>query len=201
MADVRQISPARFLALRSEHIVAQMFWIVTFALATALGAQLEIPHQPIPYTFQTLFVLMAGGMLGWRNGFLSMLFYLGLGVAGAPVFSGAGFGLARLLGPSGGYLLGFPIAAFLIGYLVSFRPDGIAHMRGKYLRILATYGWMGGSMSLGLLVIFLIGTMQLNAVYFHNWTSSFQSGFLIFSWWDTLKLVAATAICGEFRRS
>jgi biotin transport system substrate-specific component len=201
MADARPVSPSRYLALRSDHVVAHLFWIGTFALATAVGAQLEIPHQPVPYTFQTFFVLLAGGVLGKRKGFLSMSLYLAMGIAGLPVFSGAGFGIAKLLGPTGGYLVSFPFAAYLIGYLISLRPDNSNIVERRLKRMMVNYGWTAGAMTLGLLLIFLLGTLQLNAVYFHNWTSAFQSGFLIFSWWDFLKLAAAIAICGEFNRS
>ena len=201
MTDVRSISASRYFALTSEHVVAQGFWIVTFALATALGAQLEIPHQPVPYTFQTFFVILAGGMLGRRNALLSMTLYLTAGVLGAPVFSGGGFGLAKLLGPTGGYLIGFPFAALLISSLISLRPGLATRDKGGLRNYLLTYGWTCLAVTSGLLLVFLAGTIQLNAVYFHNWSASFQSGFLIFSWWDLLKLAAATTICVELRRS
>jgi biotin transport system substrate-specific component len=194
MADVRSISPKRYLALGSEHMVAQAFWVVSFALFAAIGARLEIPHQPVPYTFQTLAVILAGGLLGGRNGFLSMMLYLALGFVGMPVFAGGGFGFAKLIGPTGGYLLSFPVAAFLVGTLVSHQPASISS------RSVLAYVWTMGAMMSGLLVVFAMGTIQLNVVYFHNWSLAFQSGFLIFSPWDVLKLVAATTICRELRR-
>jgi biotin transport system substrate-specific component len=194
MVEVRSLSPAKYLALGSEHAVAQVFWTVSFALFTAIGAQIEIPHQPVPYTFQTFAVILAGGMLGSRKGFLSMLLYLSLGLAGLPVFAGGGLGLAKLIGPTGGYLLSFPVAAFLVGSLVSSQPNIVAR------RSLLSYLRTLGAMTAGLLVVFTFGTIQLNLVYFHNWTLAFQSGFLIFSPWDILKLVGATAICRELRK-
>ena len=194
MAEVRSLSPKRYLALGSEHIVAQAFWIASFAIFAAIGAQLEIPHQPVPYTFQTLAVILAGGLLGSRNGFLSMTLYLGLGLAGMPVFAGGGFGLAKLIGPTGGYLLSFPVAAFLVGTLISYQPAAISS------KSVLAFVWTLGAMLSGLLVVFAMGTVQLNIVYFHNWTLAFQSGFLIFSPWDVLKLVSATTICRELRR-
>jgi biotin transport system substrate-specific component len=194
MADVRALSQGKYFGLSSNHVIAQAFWVVSFALFAAVGAQVEIPHQPVPYTFQTLVVILAGGVLGARNGFLSMALYLGLGLTGLPVFAGGGFGIARLLGPSGGYLLSFPVAAYIIGGMVSRLPDIFMGRR------LLEYAWILAAMFAGLAVIFAIGTIQLNLIYFHNWTASVQSGFLIFSLWDVLKLVAATAICREFRR-
>jgi biotin transport system substrate-specific component len=201
MAEVRPVPLSHYIALRSDHVIAQAFWIVLFAACTAIGAQVEIPHYPVPYTFQTFFVLLAGGLLGRRNGFLSMLTYLGMGAIGLPVFSASGAGLARLLGPTGGYLLSFPIAAYMIGYLIALRPQVALQIDGNAKRLVAAYGWTAGAMSLGLLLIFLLGTLQLNAVYFHDWALSFQSGFLIFSWWDILKLAAAVAVCKELSRS
>jgi biotin transport system substrate-specific component len=194
MAEARLLSPKRFFALGSEHVVAQIFWVVTFALGTAISAQLVIPHQPVPYTFQTFVVILAGGLLGSRNGFLSMLLYLGLGLAGMPVFAGGGLGLAKLIGPTGGYLLSFPVTAFVVGTLVTHHPASLSS------KSVLSYAWTFSGMMAGLLVTFALGTLQLNLIYFHNWTLSIQSGFLIFSPWDVLKLVAATTICQELRR-
>ena len=194
MAEVRLLSPKKYLALGSEHLVAQTFWVTSFSLFVAIGAQLEIPHQPVPYTFQTLAVILAGGLLGSRNGFISMMLYLGLGSIGMPVFAGGGFGLAKLIGPTGGYLLSFPVAAYVVGTLVSHQPAAVSSKSAL------AYAWTLGAMMSGLIVVFAMGTVQLNFVYFHNWTLAFQSGFLIFSLWDVMKLVAATMICRGLRR-
>jgi len=201
MMEVKPDFLSRYVALKSDHIVAQSFWIFSFAIFTALGAQIEIPHYPVPYTLQTFFVILAGGLLGRRNAFLSMLAYVGIGAAGLPVFSGGSAGLARLLGPTGGYLLSFPVAAYLVGSVLSLRPRAMGEIDGRIRRWLAAYGWGLCAMSIGLVFIFLMGTLQLNAVYFHNWTSAFESGFLIFSWWDVLKLVAAAGIWKELSRT
>jgi biotin transport system substrate-specific component len=162
-----------------ESIMVQSLWIMGYAVVMALGAQLELPHYPVPFTTQTLFVLCAGVLLGAQSGGLSMAFYLALGVVGLPAFAGGAFGLAKLFGPTGGYLLSFPIAAFVVGYLSRLRKE---------------YWWMLLTMTVGLLIIFSLGTMQLNFVYFHNWGNAMTSGFLIFSWWDALKLIAAATI-------
>src|SRR5512147_2797212 len=118
---VHQAAVAARNSSTSRTLATQAAWIGGFAAVTAIAAQLEIPHQPVPYTLQTLAVLLAGGLLGWRNGALSMFLYLAAGIAGAPVFSGAGFGLIRLLGPTGGYLLAFPVAAAVVGWMVERR--------------------------------------------------------------------------------
>jgi biotin transport system substrate-specific component len=171
---------------RSEQsVLSQMVWIAFFAAATAIGARIEILHQPVPYTMQTMFVLLAGAFLGARNGAISQMLYLAIGVLGAPVFSMGGFGIVRLLGPTGGYLLAFPVAAAVVGYLVHARP---------------TLLWSFISMTIGLIIIFVSGTVQLYAVVFKSWGDAFDAGFLIFSWWDVLKLSAAAMTYHELSK-
>ena len=163
----------------------QIAWIVLFAVLKAVGAQVQIPHQPVPFTLQTFFVLLSAAFLGSRNGSASQLLYLGVGLIGAPVFTAGGFGAARLFGPTGGYLLSFPIAALLVGYLVRQR-------RG--------FAWTLISMFLGMVVVFTVGTSFLNIFYLHNFKQAFVGGFLIFSWWDVVKLFAAAEIYSEFSK-
>lgn len=94
--------------------------VVAFAAATAVGAKvaLPLPGTPVPFTFGPLFVLLAGALLGARLGAASQALYLAVGLAGAPVFAMGG-GAAYLLGPTGGYLLAYPAAAFVAGALAS----------------------------------------------------------------------------------
>lgn len=85
----------------------------------ALCAQIavRVPFSPVPITGQTLGVLAVGGLLGSRRGTLSVLAYLAEGIAGFPVFAGGGSGPIWLLGPTGGYLVGFVAAAWVVGWL------------------------------------------------------------------------------------
>ena len=168
-----------------QSFVAQAGWITFFSMLTAVGAQIQIPHQPVPFTLQTFFVLLGAAFLGSRNGSLSQLLYLGFGLVGLPVFSAAGLGVARLFGPMGGYLLSFPVASLLVGYLVRLR-------RG--------YGWTLGAMFLGLVVIFACGATFLNLFYLHNLSHALANGFLIFSFWDVAKLAAAAGIYTEISK-
>lgn len=162
--------------------LVQLFWILLFAAGTALAARLEIPHQPVPYTLQTLLVLLSGAFLGARNGMISQLAYVLAGIAGFPVFAGGAFGLGALLGPSGGYLMAFPLAALIVGRL---------------LRTHHTLPWIALSMGAGLAVVFTLGALQLSVFYTHSASSAFAAGVLIFSWWDLLKLAAASMIYYE----
>ena len=168
-----------------QSAITQAFWISVFAVATAVGAQIELPHTPVPYTLQSLVVLLSGGILGKRNGALSQLAYLVLGVAGAPVFSGWSFGIAHLVGPTGGYLLSFPVVAFVVGYLI----EG-----GR------SYAWILMAMVTGLLLLFAFGTLQLYLMYYHDVRLAWVNGFLIFSWWDALKLIASASVVHQIQR-
>jgi biotin transport system substrate-specific component len=162
--------------------LAQILWIAAFAAGTSLSARLEIPHQPVPYTLQTLMVLLSGAFLGARNGMLSQLAYVAAGVLGAPVFAGGAAGIGVLLGPSGGYLMAFPLAALLVGFLVQKRH---------------TLASVAISMAAGLVVVFTIGALHLAVFYTHRMGTALEAGVLIFSWWDMLKLAAASMIYYE----
>jgi len=170
---------AHISTIASPAVLTRAAWIVGFAALTAVAAQVEIPHQPIPYTLQTLAVLLAGATLGRKDGALALLTYLGAGLIGLPVFAHMSFGFAKIIGPSGGYLMSFPIAAFVVGYVLREERD--------FVNCLI-------AMALGLFVVFTLGTIHLNFVYTHNLADAIYGGFLIFSWWDLAKLVTAASV-------
>lgn len=177
--------PARY-GVANGSLAVQMLWVAGFTLLTALAAQIEIPTRPVPFTLQTLAVVVAGALLGPRKGALSMLLYLAMGAIGMPVFSSGGFGLATLFGPTGGYLLSFPAAAALVGLLVSK----------------ANRTWtIALVMAAGMALVSLGGVLQLRAVTGLSWEESLAAGVLVFSLWDVVKLAAATAIVKALRQA
>ena len=89
----------------------------SFLVALCAQLALYLPFSPIPITMQTFGVILAGALLGSKRGAISMFLYLLEGVAGLPVFAGANFGIATLIGPTGGYLFGFIAAAFIVGWM------------------------------------------------------------------------------------
>lgn len=97
---------------------------VMLVLGTVLlwaAAKTQVPFWPVPMTLQSMVVVLIGATYGSRLGFATLLVYLAEGAAGLPVFAGAperGIGLAYMVGPTGGYLLGFLLAATLVGWLV-----------------------------------------------------------------------------------
>ncbi|MBL1214083.1 MAG: biotin transporter BioY [Ignavibacteriae bacterium] len=157
----------------------QLFWIASFALLMVFAGQLAVPVKPVPFTLQTMIVVLSGAFLGARNGMLSQILYLAMGTVGIPVFAGFSFGPAALFGFTGGYLLAFPIAAFAVGYLVE-KSDKLGNV------ILA--------MSLGVLIILFMGASYLSLFFDGNISSALFSGAIIFSLWDLIKIAAAVSI-------
>jgi len=114
------------------------------ALVVALAAQvaLPVPFSPVPMTLQGLAVILVGGVFGAAAGAGAMVLYLVAGIFGAPVFAMGGSGLARLLGPTGGYLLAFPVAAIVAG-VVAERGRLVRCFLGALLAMLVIHlgGW------------------------------------------------------------
>ncbi len=111
---------------------------VVFAIATAISAKIQVslPLTPVPFTFQPLMVLLAGGLLGARLGAASQVLYLAAGALGIPAFAFGG-GAAYLLGPTGGYLLAYPLAAAVVGALV--RPGVLRTLLGMLAGLAVIY--------------------------------------------------------------
>jgi len=161
---------------------SELFWVISFSILTAISAQISIPIKPVPFTLQTMIVLLAGAFLGSKNGAYSQVLYIFLGAIGLPVFAQTAdgtMGFARLIGPTGGYLLAFPIAAYLVGVLTEKNQ--------KYLTVII-------SMFVAELVVILVGTLYLYAAYLHNFVDAIKAGAAIFTVWMVIKVFAAASI-------
>lgn len=159
-----------------------------FALALGAAAQIAIPvpGTPVPVTMQPLVVVLAGLMLGPVFGAASMLTYLAMGAAGLPVFAPMGApGLLRLIGPTGGYLIATPVAAFIAGYLSQLHPGFL--------------GRWGAAMA-GLVVIFVGGIAQL-AMLTGSFGQALAFGLTPFAAFDVLKALVAAAVARPRTRS
>lgn len=111
---------------KSGTLVRNAFVVVAGSLLLTLSAKVSLPFYPVPMTLQTLVVLCLGMALGPRLGVLTVALYLAQGAMGLPVFAGTpekGLGLAYMLGTTGGYLIGFLLAAFAVGCLARLRWD------------------------------------------------------------------------------
>ena len=124
---------------------------VTVLTIVAAQVSIPLPFTPVPFTLQPMIVLLGGAALGARLGMASQILYIAIGIAGLPVFAASPIlpqGFGRLLGPTGGYLMSYPIAAFVAGYLAQ---------RGFDRRYLTSVLAMGA----GLAIIFACGVAWL----------------------------------------
>ena len=119
------------------------------SVLVAICAQITVPMVPVPMTLQTFAVLSVAMALGSRYGALAVLFYLGQGALGLPVFAAGKGGIAVLMGASAGYLYGFVLAAFVVGYLAekgwsrSFVTASIAMLLGNVVLYIPGLLWLG----------------------------------------------------------
>jgi len=173
-------APARPFAIRFTAALAG-------ALAVAVAAQfaVPVPGTAVPMTLQPLAVLIVGGLLGPSMGVLSLALYLLMGAAGLPVFTPVGLpGLARLLGPSGGFLLAYPVAAALTGLVA------------RRLSAWRFGGAVAASLT-GLAVVYAGGVAQL-AILTGSVAPAFAAGVVPFLVGDLLKVGVAALVIGRF---
>jgi biotin transport system substrate-specific component len=151
------------------------------ALVVALSAQVvvPVPFSPVPMTLQPLAVLTVGGLLGAGGGLSALVLYILLGALGLPVFAGGASGAVHLIGPTGGYLLAFPVAAGVTGALVNRGSRSV-------LRVLL-------ACALGMAIIHVGGVAQL-AMLGGDPALAFRVGFFPFLTADLLKVGLAAAL-------
>ena len=159
------------------------------ALAVALSAQMAVPvpFSPVPMTLQPLAVLAVGGLLGAVGGLGALVLYLLLGILGLPVFAGGGAGAWHLLGPTGGYLLAFPVAAAVTGALT--KPGQMPRSPADGRRVLQVLL----ACALGMVIIHVGGVAQL-ALLGGDPALAFRVGFVPFLTGDLLKIGLAAAL-------
>jgi biotin transport system substrate-specific component len=164
------------------------------SLFVALCAQITVPLWPVPVTGQTFAVLSVGLICGWRVGGAALLLYLIEGALGLPFFAGGAGGWASVVGPSGGYIWGFVLAAALVGYLAE---------RGWDRNVLRT----AAALFLGNVVLYVPGLIWLALFYAGPgqdyiaatgastaWGASINAGLLPFLLGDALKLALAATL-------
>jgi biotin transport system substrate-specific component len=165
------------LSVRARHLVL----VIAGALVVAVTAQVYIPTVPVPFTGQTFGVLVVGGALGFRRAAASLALYVALGAIGLPIYSEGRGGLDVLTGVTGGYIIGFIVAAALVGKLAELGWD--RHIGGSL-----------GAMLLGSAVIYAFGVPWLAAVTGMSASEAVAAGMTPFLVWDAIKLVAAAGI-------
>lgn len=168
-------------ALAPLDFVRQVGLVIGFSLLTALSAQIVIPVPPVPFTAQTFAVVLTGALLGSRLGAIAMIVYLIEGASGLPFFSGGSGGYWHLLGPTGGYLVAFPAAAYITGAFAEHEWDR------RFLTAVA-------AMAIGTLVILLAGWMWFSLVLRTSPALTVFDTVVKFIPGDVLKIVAAAAV-------
>jgi biotin transport system substrate-specific component len=155
--------------------------VFAFSLLVALSAQIVIPVGPVPITAQTFAVLLTGALLGSRMGAAAIIIYLAEGAIGLPFFSAGRGGLGHLLGPTGGYLVAFPAAAFVTGAFAEHGWDK------RFLTAAA-------AMAIGSVIIMLSGWAWFSLVTNTPLAVSFQTTLLTFIPGDIIKILLAAAL-------
>jgi biotin transport system substrate-specific component len=179
--DVRPVSlESRHGSQSQTRLLRHMAAIGLGAAIVALSAQVvvPVPFSPVPMTLQPLAVLVVGGLLGPGRGAGALALYLALGIVGLPVFAGGGAGALRLIGPTGGYLLAFPLAAAATGGLLGHRTS--------VLQVLL-------ACMVGMLIIHLGGAAWL-AILGQDAAMAIRIGVLPFLAGDLLKIGLAAAV-------
>ncbi len=169
----------------SSQQLKRMVYAALMAALTAAGAYLAIPLGPVPIVLQNLFIMLAGLLLGGRWGLISVAVYLLAGAVGLPVFAGGTGGVGKFVGPTGGYLLGFGAAAYLIGII---SESGRGRVTIDVLAMVA-----------GTLIIYAFGVSWLKVVTGISFSKALTVGMLPFLIGDALKIAAAIPIARALR--
>lgn len=171
----------RVLSLDSAQALRQFAGALVFALLTAVGAWLAIPTplSPVPLTMQTLFVGLSGAWLGSRWGAASQGLYLFMGICGLPMFAGGLSGFAIVAGTSGGYLLAFPVAAWLTGWLSERMSSFVGRCTAFFV---------------GSLPILVLGTAQLSLISSAGFAQAMGLGVIPFLAGDFIKSVVGASV-------
>ncbi|TFB08956.1 biotin transporter BioY [Candidatus Atribacteria bacterium MT.SAG.1] len=166
--------------------IRQMTLISLFAALTAVGAFISIPIGPVPITLQTLFTLLAAMTLGSVMGASSQIIYVLLGIVGLPVFAGFKAGIGILFGPTGGFLFGFIISAYIIGKIIELKKEKNIF-----------YYFLAGL--IGTLIIYILGVTQLSLVTGIGIKKAIVVGMLPFLPGDILKIIVASFIASKLK--
>jgi biotin transport system substrate-specific component len=186
-AAIQTSSAARERVFMSE-AARQVALVVGGSLVVAMCARVAIPlpGTPVPLTLSNFGVLLVGLMLGSRRGFAALALYLAEGAVGLPVFSPTGLGgIAQLLGPTGGFLLAYPLVAWLAGYVME---------RGRKSFARAAVGGLLAEIAL------FTGGLTWLAVLTHSVALAFRLGLYWFLFAEIIKVLVAAGVAARWQR-
>lgn len=161
---------------------SRLFGVIAFIILTSLGAfvRIPLPFTPVPITLQTFFVLLSGAFLGSSLGVITQLSYALLGVLGLPIFSQTGSGVFYLLGPTGGYIIGFILASLFVG-------RSIDYAKNNSLLVLVIF-------CVGDFILLACGTIWLRIIFGYSLAKLLFIGFIPFIPGDLLKAGLAAGL-------
>jgi biotin transport system substrate-specific component len=167
--------------------------VISASLFVALCARVTVPlpFTPVPLTLQNFGVLTVGLLLGSRRGFAALVLYLVEGASGMPVFSPAilGSGIAHLLGPTGGFLMAYPMVAFVAGWIYEQRSE--KSVRG--------FAWAAGS-SVGAELVLFAGGLSWLAVLTHSISVAIKLGLYWFVFAEVIKILMAAGVAARWHQ-
>ncbi|NPV44296.1 MAG: biotin transporter BioY [Firmicutes bacterium] len=171
--------------------VNEMAISALFAALTAVMGYVVIPlpFSPVPITGQTFAVMLTGGLLKTRTAVISMLVFIFIGILGLPVFAGGRSGMGVLLGPTGGYILSWPLAVMLISKLLG-KKEPTRFVYTLFVNILG-----------GIIIVYLIGILQLAIVTGLDFKRAFMLGGLPFIPGDIFKAFVSALLTVRLRKT
>ena len=174
---------------RSTALTQALFVVGGVGFIAALAQiAIPVPGSPVPVTGQTLAALLIGTTYGARLGFMTFSTYMLAGIAGAPIFAGSTHGIEKVIGATGGYLVGMLIASFVLGYLADRKADQ------KFVTSFP-------ALILGDVIIFTFGLLWLQASLGLSWSATIAAGLTPFILGEVLKIaITATSLPLVWRR-
>jgi len=170
------------ILFKEKNLLLDVFMVLFSVVFLALMANIRVPLWPVPITMQTFGVFLIAFFFGSRKGFLSIMAYVLAGVVGFGVFAGYKSGMAAIMGPTGGYIVGFLGAAFVVGYMIE---KGYGRTKKSVLLC----------MVVGNLVIYLFGIIGLRLFFADfTWLKILSVGLFPFLIGDGIKILGAVAL-------
>jgi len=178
--------------VNQRRFITSLVLVALFAALISAGAFITVPIGPVPFVLQNFFTLLSGLVLGPFLGAAAVCLFILAGVIGVPVFSnnGSPMGIVRLMGPTGGFYLGYLLGAVVAGLVIGFPKQG---EKIKVWRLsLAVF--------LGFLTVYIPGLFRLK-FFLDTWPKTFAAGFFPFLIGDAIKGVVAALIAPRLRRT
>ncbi|MGA8539604.1 MAG: biotin transporter BioY [Terriglobales bacterium] len=192
--DIQVLGPQTRPVHPAKEIAKQVAIVIAASLFVALCARVTVPlpFTPVPLTLQNFGVLIVGLLLGSRRGFAALALYLAEGAFGLPVFS-MGAGVAYLLGPTGGFLVAYPVVAFVAGWIYEQRSKRGSKQGSRY------FVWAALSSVAAELVLFTGGLSWL-AVLTHSVSLAFKFGLYWFVFAEVIKVLMAAGVASRWHQ-